>query len=74
MRDAKEALTDLEQLRQHLVDNRCVRVSEIERALSTSAVMNDSTRILVHGVSEKGKHSYKKFQILEKPFTVLINS
>lgn len=54
-RDAEDALNDLNQLRQHLLDNRFLRVSEIDRALNTSSGMNESTRILVHSVMESGR-------------------
>lgn len=53
-KDMNEALNDLNQLHQHLVDNQQVRVSEIDRALNTSVDMNESTRMLVHSVVESG--------------------
>lgn len=54
-KDVDNAVTGLDEFRRYLLDNRLLRVTDIDRALNTSADMSVSTRILVQSVLESGK-------------------
>lgn len=54
-KDMDNAVTGLDEFRRYLLDNRLLRVTDIDRTLSTTADMSVSTRILVQSVLESGK-------------------
>lgn len=54
-KDVDNAVTGLDEFRRYLLDNRLLRVTDIDRTLSTTADMSVSTRILVQSVLESGK-------------------